>query len=138
MSNLSFPEQMIVRILMWYRHPLSQNFHGENCQYECALCLNSGHCLNTPHPFYYSYSIESKHETFTEVFLPQTQCICSSDIFDADAMCCPQGFEPYVYLKAGSPSPNTCTSIFKALLLNLSLFFFLSMTAAFPHVEHCH
>ena len=76
---------------------IKNGFHGENCQHECALCLNSGHCLNTPHPFYYSYSIESKHETFTEVFLPQTQCICSSDIFDADAMCCPQGFEPYVY-----------------------------------------
>ena len=76
---------------------VKNGFHGENCQHECAMCLNSGHCLHVPHPFYYSYSIANTHETFSEVFVPQTQCICSSDIYDADAMCCPHGFEPYVY-----------------------------------------
>jgi len=76
---------------------VKNGFHGENCQHECAMCLNSGHCLHVPHPFYYSYSITNTHETFSEVFVPQTQCICSSDIYDADAMCCPHGFEPYVY-----------------------------------------
>ena len=76
---------------------VQNGFHGENCQHECAICLNSGHCLHVPHPFYYSYSIANTHETFSEVFVPQTQCICSSDIYDADAMCCPHGFEPYVY-----------------------------------------
>ena len=79
------------------RLQVNNGFHGENCQYECAICLNSGECLHTPHPFYYSYTIDSEHHTVADVFLPQTQCICSSDIYDADAMCCPHGFEPYVY-----------------------------------------
>jgi hypothetical protein len=76
-------------------------FHGENCQHECATCVNYGKCLNTPHPDYYSYTLNSHgSEVFaevTEVFVPQTQCICTSDIYDPDAMCCPHGFEPYVY-----------------------------------------
>jgi len=73
-------------------------FHGENCQHECATCVNYGKCLNTPHPYYYSYTLNShESEVFTEVFVPQTQCICTSDIYDPDAMCCPHGFEPYVY-----------------------------------------
>ena len=73
-------------------------FHGENCQHECATCVNYGKCLNTPHPYYYSYTLLShESEVFTEVFVPQTQCICTSDIYDPDAMCCPHGFEPYVY-----------------------------------------
>ena len=73
-------------------------FHGENCQYECGACVNYGKCLNTPHPFYYSYTLNSHaSEVFTEVFVPQTQCICTSDIYDPDAMCCPHGFEPFVY-----------------------------------------
>lgn len=73
-------------------------FHGENCQHECATCVNYGKCLNTPHPYYYSYTLNShESEVFTEVFVPQTQCICTSDIYDPDAMCCPHGFEPFVY-----------------------------------------
>lgn len=76
---------------------IRNGFHGENCQHECAVCLNSGHCLHTPHSLYYSYSIESTTETFSEVFVPTTQCRCSSDIFDSTAMCCPHGFEPYIY-----------------------------------------
>lgn len=76
---------------------LENGFHGENCQYECAACLNNGKCLNTPHTFYYSYTIESVDSVSQPVFLPQTQCVCSSSIYDADAMCCPYGFEPYVY-----------------------------------------
>jgi hypothetical protein len=79
------------------RLQLENGFHGENCQYECAACLNNGKCLNTPHSFYYSYAIENVIGTSTPVFLPQTQCICSSSIYDGDAMCCPHGFEPYVY-----------------------------------------
>ena len=76
---------------------LDNGFHGENCQYECAVCLNNGQCLNTPHSFYYNYAIESADSLSQPVFLPQTQCICSSSIYDGDAMCCPYGFEPYVY-----------------------------------------
>ena len=76
---------------------LDNGFHGENCQYECAVCLNNGKCLNTPHSFYYNYAIESADSLSQPVFLPQTQCICSSSIYDGDAMCCPYGFEPYVY-----------------------------------------
>jgi len=73
-------------------------FHGENCQHECATCVNYGKCLNTPHPYYYSYTLNShESEVFTEVFVPQTQCICTSDIYDPDSMCCPHGFEPFVY-----------------------------------------
>ncbi len=77
---------------------VKNGFHGENCQYECATCLNNGRCLNTPHPFYYSYEYESvRPELYHPVFIPKTQCICSASIFDSDAMCCPYGFEPYVY-----------------------------------------
>ena len=79
------------------RLQLENGFHGENCQYECAACLNNGKCFNTPHSFYYNYAIENVIGTSTPVFLPQTQCICSSSIYDGDAMCCPHGFEPYVY-----------------------------------------
>ena len=76
---------------------LENGLHGENCQHECAACLNNGKCLNTPHSFYYNYAIETVAGTSQPVFLPQTQCICSSSIYDGDAMCCPNGFEPYVY-----------------------------------------
>lgn len=76
---------------------VKNGFHGENCQYECAVCVNNGHCLHTPHPFYYTYTIDSDFRNFKNVVLPQTQCICSSDMYDSDAMCCPVGFEPYVY-----------------------------------------
>ncbi len=76
---------------------LENGFHGENCQYECAACLNNGRCLNTPHSFYYNYGLETVESLSQQVFVPQTQCICSSSIYDGDAMCCPHGFEPYVY-----------------------------------------
>jgi hypothetical protein len=76
---------------------LENGFHGENCQYECAACLNNGRCLNTPHSFYYNYGLETVESLSQQIFVPQTQCICSSSIYDGDAMCCPYGFEPYVY-----------------------------------------
>ncbi len=77
---------------------VKNGFHGENCQYECAACLNNGHCVNTPHPFYYSYEYLSvRPQRYNPVFIPTTQCVCSATLFDADAMCCPHGFEPYLY-----------------------------------------
>ena len=86
---------------------LENGFHGENCQYECAACLNNGKCLNTPHSFYYNYGIESVLTVPPiQVFLPQTQCICSSSIYDGDAMCCPHGFEPYVYFGKRGVTPS--------------------------------
>lgn len=72
-------------------------FHGENCQYECGLCLNGGNCNNVPHPYSYSYSIEDTYRPQKTVYLPITKCICSSIAFSSDHMCCPNGFQPYVY-----------------------------------------
>ena len=79
-------------------------FHGENCQYECGLCLNGGRCSHVPHPYRYSYTI---HDTFNPncgsenlectVFIPQTLCICSSLVYDPENMCCPHGFQPYIH-----------------------------------------
>lgn len=72
-------------------------FHGENCQYECGLCLNGGRCNNVAHPYTYSYSIEDTYTPQKTVYLPITKCICSSITFSTDHMCCPNGFQPYIY-----------------------------------------
>lgn len=72
-------------------------FHGENCQYECAACLNGGECVHSPHPYSYSYTIEDTFRPQKSVNLPTTTCLCSSNVFDPANMCCPNGFQPYVY-----------------------------------------
>ena len=73
-------------------------FHGENCQYQCGLCLNGGRCSHAPHPYRYSYTILDSFENPREnVFIPQTICICSSLVFDSENMCCPNGFQPYIH-----------------------------------------
>lgn len=83
-------------------------FHGENCQYECALCLNGGRCHNVPHPYRFSYTIEDTFRQQREIFIPQTNCICSSLVFDPEAMCCPNGFKPFVHYGLRlNPEPYT-------------------------------
>ena len=83
-------------------------FHGENCQYECALCLNGGRCHNVPHPYRFSYTIEDTFRPQREIFIPQTNCICSSMVFDPEAMCCPNGFQPFVHYGLRlNPEPYT-------------------------------
>lgn len=84
-------------------------FHGENCQYQCGLCLNGGRCLHAPHPYRYSYTILDSFENAREnVFIPQTICICSSLVFDSENMCCPNGFQPYIhYGLRNNPKPYT-------------------------------
>lgn len=72
-------------------------FHGENCQYECAVCLNSGFCVHSPHPFRYTYTIKDTFYPQRQIVLPTTACVCSSNVYDASHMCCPNGFQPYVF-----------------------------------------
>ena len=72
-------------------------FHGENCQYECAVCLNGGKCVQSPHPYRYSYTIENTFKEQSSAIYPTTTCLCSSNVYDASHMCCPNGFQPYVY-----------------------------------------
>ena len=72
-------------------------FHGENCQYECAVCLNGGKCVHSPHPYRYSYTIENTFKEQNSAIYPTTTCLCSSNVYDAAHMCCPNGFQPYVY-----------------------------------------
>lgn len=72
-------------------------FHGENCQHECALCLNGGRCNNAPHPYRHAYTIEDTFEPQRAITIASTTCVCSSVIFDSEQMCCPNGFQPYVY-----------------------------------------
>jgi len=72
-------------------------FHGENCQYECAVCLNGGKCVHSPHPYRYSYTIENTFKEQNSAIYPTTTCLCSSNVYDATHMCCPNGFQPYVY-----------------------------------------
>lgn len=72
-------------------------FHGENCQYECAVCLNGGRCVHSPHPYRYSYTIENTFKEQSSAIYPTTTCLCSSNVYDAAHMCCPNGFQPYVY-----------------------------------------
>ena len=83
-------------------------FHGENCQYECALCLNGGICQNVPHPYRLSYTIEDTFRPQREIFIPQTNCICSTMVFDPENMCCPNGFQPFVHYGLRlNPDPYT-------------------------------
>ena len=72
-------------------------FNGENCQYECGLCLNGGRCNNVPHPYRYSYNIHDSFRGERPIFIPTTTCICSSLVYDAENMCCPNGFQPYIH-----------------------------------------
>lgn len=83
-------------------------FHGENCQHECALCLNGGRCHNVPHPYRLSYTIEDTFRPQREIFIPQTNCICSTMVFDPENMCCPNGFQPFVHYGLRlNPDPYT-------------------------------
>lgn len=83
-------------------------FHGENCQYECALCLNGGRCSHVPHPYRYSYTIYDTFQPQKEVFIPQTLCMCSSLVYDPENMCCPHGFQPWVHYGLRlNPEPYT-------------------------------
>jgi len=75
----------------------NNGFHGENCQYECGLCLNGGRCHNVPHPYRYSYTLEDSFKGEKPVFIPTTTCICSSLVYDPESMCCPKGFQPYIH-----------------------------------------
>jgi len=83
-------------------------FHGENCQYECGICLNGGRCNHVPHPYRFSYAILDTFRPQREIFIPQTNCICSSMVFDPENLCCPNGFQPFVHfgLKL-NPDPYT-------------------------------
>ena len=87
-------------------HLQSKNgFHGENCQYECGLCLHGGKCANVPHPYRFKYTIYDTFERQQEIYVPQTNCICSSTVYDASAMCCPKGFQPYIYYGVRGSEP---------------------------------
>jgi len=83
----------------------SNGFHGENCQHECALCLNNGYCVHSPHPFHYSYTIKDTFMEKGRVIIPTTACICRASVFDASHMCCPNGFQPYVYYGSKHTDP---------------------------------
>ena len=72
-------------------------FHGENCQHECGLCMNGGSCVNVPHPYRFEYGIFNTFERQNTIYVPQTTCVCSSTVYDSAAMCCPKGFQPYIY-----------------------------------------
>lgn len=72
-------------------------FHGENCQYECALCLHGGRCQSVPHPYRYTYTMVDSYRPQNIVSMPSTFCICPSISMDSGNMCCPNGFQPYVY-----------------------------------------
>ena len=88
--------------------PMAQSnngFHGENCQYECGLCIG-GQCLHRPHPYRFEYTVKESQgfkemQGFIPAVVPQTTCECTSDEYDADAMCCPHGFEPYIKAPEG-------------------------------------
>lgn len=83
----------------------NNGFHGENCQHECAVCLNNGYCVHSPHPFHYSYTIKDTFMEKGRVIVPTTSCICKASVFDASHMCCPNGFQPYVYYGAKHTDP---------------------------------
>lgn len=82
-------------------------FHGENCQYECGLCLNGGRCSNVAHKERYSYTLLNDFQDYRKVHLPVTTCICSSLVFDAEQMCCPNGFQPYIFYGKRDTTPYT-------------------------------
>lgn len=85
----------------------TNGFHGENCQYECAVCLNGGECVHSPHPFRYSYTILNTYVDQRRVVIPTTSCVCTSSVFDGSNMCCPNGFQPYVYYGRRNTDPYT-------------------------------
>lgn len=72
-------------------------FHGENCQHECGLCLSGGRCHHTPHADRYAYSIVDTFRPQKTVYIAKTTCACPSLSMDSEHMCCPNGFQPYVY-----------------------------------------
>ena len=57
----------------YYKNELQtlNGFHGENCQHECALCLNGGRCHHVPHPYRFSYTILDTFRPQREIFIPQ-------------------------------------------------------------------
>ena len=81
-------------------------FHGENCQYECGLCIN-GRCSNVAHSRRYSYTVKNTKLPRATVFIPTTTCICSKLVFDPNNMCCPRGFQPYVHPGKRNTVPYT-------------------------------
>lgn len=83
----------------------NRGFHGENCQHECAVCLNNGYCVHSPHPYRYSYTIDNTYVNQRQVIIPTTACVCRSSVFDASQMCCPNGFQPYVYYGRRNTDP---------------------------------
>ena len=85
----------------------ANGFHGENCQYECGLCMNGGKCNNVPHPYRYSYTIENTFRKQKTVTLPTTTCVCSSISYDSSNMCCPNGFQPYIFFGVRGSTPYT-------------------------------
>lgn len=86
---------------------VKNGFHGENCQYECGLCMNGGKCNNVPHPFRYAYTIEDTFRPQKTVTIPTTTCVCSSVSFDSSNMCCPNGFQPYIFYGVRGSEPYT-------------------------------
>ena len=80
-------------------------FHGENCQYECAVCLNGGECVHSPHPYRYIYTILNTFKEQRSAIYPTTTCLCSANVFDTSHMCCPNGFQPYVYYGKRGTTP---------------------------------
>lgn len=73
-------------------------FHGENCQHECGLCLHGGSCNNVPHPYRRTYTVEDTFLPQRTVSIPSTTCLCTTILYDSNHMCCPNGFQPYVFL----------------------------------------
>ena len=80
-------------------------FHGENCQYECGLCLNGGRCSHVAHSRRYHYTLEDTYVKQVTVKLPVTTCICSSIVYDPQHMCCPNGFQPYIFYGRRGTTP---------------------------------
>ncbi len=83
----------------------NNGFHGPNCQYECAVCLNGGRCENVPHSYTYRYGIVNTYRPQRAVTIPSTFCVCPSISMDPSHMCCPNGFQPYVYLGPKNSKP---------------------------------
>lgn len=86
---------------------VENGFHGENCQHECGLCMNGGKCHTVPHPYRYTYTIKDTFQPQKSVSIPTTTCVCSSISFDSSNMCCPNGFQPYIYYGVRGSEPYT-------------------------------
>jgi len=86
---------------------VENGFHGENCQHECGLCMNGGKCHAVPHPYRYTYTIKDTFQPQKSVSLPTTTCACSSISFDSSNMCCPNGFQPYIFYGVRGSEPYT-------------------------------